>query len=384
LTATTVIFWTAFLLLVYVYAGYPILARLLGWIRSRPVNTSSTDAFLPTVTVVIAAFNESRHIVATVRNKLESDYPADRLDVIVVSDGSDDGTDDLVRGIDDPRVRLLRQEPRAGKTSGLNLGVPEATGEIVVFSDANSIYREDTLRNLVAPLSDPNVGYVTGRMVYRAPDGSLTGEGCSAYMAYENTLRRWETDLGSIVGVDGGVDAMRRSLYRPMRVDQLPDFVQPLTVREQGYRVVYAPGALLYEDALARTEDEFRMRVRVSLRAMHALKDKARMLNPFRFGLFAWQLWSHKVLRYLAFLFQATVLLANLVLAATGNAWWLAVLAAQAVFYAAALLSHASRHRKQPRVVGAIYYLCVVNLAGAFAFFRFLLGHKQVTWTPRT
>ena len=120
-------------------------------------------------------------------------------------------------------------------------------------------------------------------------------------MRYENQLRAWETKLGSIVGVDGGVDAMRRSLYQPMRPDQLPDFVQPLRVREQGYRVVYRPEALLYEDALAATGDEYRMRVRVALRAFHALKDMAALLDPGRTGLFAWQLWSHKVLRYLAF-----------------------------------------------------------------------------------
>jgi cellulose synthase/poly-beta-1,6-N-acetylglucosamine synthase-like glycosyltransferase len=381
------IFFFCVLMLVYVYAGYPLLARLLGSLVRRRVWSAVPGEHLPTITVLIAAYNEAAHIESTVRNKLEQDYPAGNIDIIVISDESDDGTDDIVAGIGDPRVRLIRQVPRAGKTSALNLAMPEATGEVIVFSDANSLYAPDTIKNLVAPLADPKVGYVTGRMVYKAPDGSLTGEGCSAYMRYENNLRAWETDLGSIVGVDGGVDAMRREIYRPMNADQLPDFVQPLTVREQGYRVVYEPRALLYEDALAEVDDEFRMRVRVSLRAYHALKDKAALLNPFTFGLFAWQLWSHKVLRYLAFLFMAGALVSNLILILQPgySATWNLLLLGQTFFYGLARYGQTmnSHGQQPPRLVGLIYYLCVLNLASARAFWQFLQGRKQVTWKPR-
>ncbi|MEN8007872.1 MAG: glycosyltransferase [Candidatus Krumholzibacteriota bacterium] len=381
------IFFICVLMLVYIYAGYPLLARLLGSLVRHRVWSAEPGEHLPSVTVLIAAYNEAAHIEATVRNKLTQDYPADKLNIIVVSDESDDGTDGIVTGIDNPRVRLIRQEPRAGKTSALNLAMPEATGEVIVFSDANSLYAPDTLKNLVAPLADPKVGYVTGRMVYKAPDGSLTGEGCSAYMRYENNLRAWETDLGSIVGVDGGVDAMRREIYRPMNADQLPDFVQPLAVREQGYRVVYEPRALLYEDALAEADDEFRMRVRVSLRAFHALKDKAALLNPFAYGLFAWQLWSHKLLRYMAFLFFAGALASNLALmfGPEYSPFWSLLLLGQAFFYTMARYGQTmnSHGQQPPRLVGLIYYLCVLNLASARAFWQFLQGRKQVTWKPR-
>jgi cellulose synthase/poly-beta-1,6-N-acetylglucosamine synthase-like glycosyltransferase len=383
----TAVFWLSLLGLVYVYSGYPLLAWLLGGALDRRVQKAARGAHQPTVTVLIAAFNEARHIEATVRNKLAQNYPADRLDVIVVSDASDDGTDELVRAIGGGRVRLIRQEPRAGKTSGLNLAMPHATGEIIVFSDANSLYAMDTVARLAGNFADSDVGYVTGRMVYRAPDGSLTGEGCSLYMRYENQLRDWETKLGSIVGVDGGVDAMRRSLYRPMRADQLPDFVQPLRVREQGYRVVYEPEALLYEDALAATGDEYRMRVRVALRAFHALKDMAVLLDPARYGLFAWQLWSHKVMRYLAFVFMAGCLVAAWFLAdRAGTTFWKAAMVAQIAFYAAAVYGHvAGRNgRGLPRLAGLATYLCVLNLASAQAFWQFLRGRKQVIWKPRT
>jgi len=378
-TAAT-IFWVCCGLLAYVYAGYPLLCRLLAALLDRKV---AAAPITPSVTILTAAHDEAGHIAASVRNKLEQRYPRDRLEVIVVSDGSTDGTDALVAAIADPRLRLVRQEPRAGKTAALSLAVPLARGEVLVFADANSMYAPDTVARLVEPLADPRVGYATGRMVYRAPDGSLTGEGCSAYMRYENALRAWETRLGSVVGVDGGVDAVRRSLWSPMRPDQLPDFVLPLGVRQAGFRVVYAPRALLYEDALADPADEFRMRVRVGLRAWHALRDRARLLDPLRYGVFAWQLLSHKVLRYLAPLFQAGALLAGAWLAARGGLFWRCALAAQIVFYAAAWAGHLRRRAAGPRLVTLAYYLCLVNGASAVALWRFLLGRRQVTWTPR-
>jgi len=381
-----VTFFFSVFVLFYVYAGYPLLARIIGAVTNR-TPAPAADTYEPTVTVLIAAYNEASHITATVRNKLAQDYPGDKLNIIVVSDESDDGTDELVQAIGDDRVQLIRQIPRAGKTSALNLALPQATGEIIVFSDANSLYSPTTVRRLVGLLSDPAVGYVTGRMVYKAPDGSLTGEGCSAYMNYENKLREWETQLGSVVGVDGGVDAMRRAIYTPMNADQLPDFVQPLTVREQGYRVVYEPGALLYEDALAEAADEYRMRVRVSLRAFHALKDKSALLNPVRFGLFAWQLWSHKVLRYLAFVFMVTAFVSNWALSSqTNNPWWTFPFIGQIIFYASAQYGHLLSRRgvETSRVISLAYFLCLVNLASAQAFWQFLRGRKQVIWKPRT
>ncbi len=159
--------------------------------------------------------------------------------------------------------------------------------------------------------ADPEVGYVTGRMVYVDRQGTIIGDGCSAFMRYENRLRRYETALGSVVGVDGGIDAVRKSLYRFMRADQLPDFVLPLMVVEQGYRVVYEPEAVLQEPSLQNPADEYRMRVRVSLRALWALKDMRQLLTLRLNPLFAWQLWSHKVLRYLSFLFLIGAYLAN-------------------------------------------------------------------------
>jgi cellulose synthase/poly-beta-1,6-N-acetylglucosamine synthase-like glycosyltransferase len=376
-------FWTLGVVGLYPYVIYPVVVAVLGRLIERAVRRD--DAFTPRVTVITAAFNEQAHIGATIENKLQLDYPADRLDMIVVSDASADRTDEIVRQIAarDPRVQLLRNETRAGKTSGLNLAIPHAQGEIVVFADANSIYRPDAIRKLVRNFADPRVGYVTGRMLYVNADGSLVGDGCSAYMRYENSLRAAETRIGSIVGVDGGVDAIRRELYQPMRPDQLPDFVAPLNVAEQGFRVVYEPLAVLTEDTLSAQSQEYRMRVRVALRAFWALWDKRVLLNPFRFGLYAWQLWSHKLLRYLSFLPLAAALVLNWLLLPRGGIYALGVMAQ--VAFAILCVAAMAGVRGIGQFAGArySYYFFLLNWASAVAFVRFVRGQKQVLWQPR-
>jgi cellulose synthase/poly-beta-1,6-N-acetylglucosamine synthase-like glycosyltransferase len=376
-------FWILLLVGIYPYVLYPLFVAALGKLLRRKV--AASDGYLPRVTVLTAAFNEARHIEATVRNKLSQDYPAELLDVIVVSDESTDGTDDIVARIaaGDSRVQLMRQVPRAGKTSALNLAMPRVRGEIVVFADANSIYRADTLRKLVRNFADPGVGYVTGKMLYVNPDGSLVGDGCSAYMRYENALRAAETQVGSVVGVDGGVDAVRRDLYRPMRADQLPDFVLPLTVVEQGRRVVFAEDAILTEDTLSSGASEYRMRVRVALRALWALWDKRGLLNPFRTGLFAWQLWSHKLLRYLSFLPLVAAMAFNWMLLDLGPLY-----VAGAVFQVAFLALTFAAWRKPAGIGGSAIgryclYFALLNWASLIALTRFLRGQKQVIWQPR-
>lgn len=374
------IFFSSLLVVLYVYAGYPLLVAGVGRVLNRRVRRAFVT---PTVTVLIAAYNEEEVIAATVRNKLEQDYPAGSLEVLVVSDGSSDRTDEIVQGLADLRVSLLRQEPRAGKTSALNLAVSCAAGEIIVFSDANSIYAPDAVRQLVSNFADPEVGYVTGRMIYANPDGSTIGDGCTRYMKYENVLRAIETRIGSVVGVDGGIDAIRKELYIPMKADQLPDFVLPLRVVEQGFRVVYEPGAVLREPALRQAGDEYRMRVRVSLRAFWALFDMRRLLGVSVNPLFAWQLWSHKVLRYLCFVFLVLALVTNALLWGRGIAYQ-TLLVAQALGYAGALVMPWLEARGcRCRLLNFARYFLLLNLAAAHACGKFILGKKQVLWTPR-
>ncbi|MDY7031287.1 MAG: glycosyltransferase family 2 protein, partial [Thermodesulfobacteriota bacterium] len=251
------IFFFSIFMIFYIYFGYPLLIFLIGVIKNNRVNK---DFYEPYVTILIAAYNEENSIEVTIKNKLSLNYPKNKLEIIVISDGSTDRTDDIVKQYASQGVKLIRQDPRAGKTSALNLAITEAKGEIIVFSDANSIYASDALGELLKNFNDSTVGYVTGKMIYTNPDGSVMGDGCTAYMKYENFLRQCETRIGSVVGVDGGIDACRKSLYQPMNPDQLPDFILPLRISEQGYRVVYEPDAILKEAALKASKDEYRMR----------------------------------------------------------------------------------------------------------------------------
>jgi cellulose synthase/poly-beta-1,6-N-acetylglucosamine synthase-like glycosyltransferase len=376
-------FWVCFGLVAYIYAGYLAGVCVLAPILRRNVIKSDVT---PSISVVISAFNEEREIERTVVNKLSQDYPSDRLEVIVVSDGSTDRTDEILQGLVDcseGRLKVFRQEPRQGKTQALNMAMEYSSAEIVVFADANSMYSPNAIRSLVRNFADPSVGYVTGQIIYTNPTGSGVGAGTGSYMSYENVLRMGETRLGSIVGVDGGIDAIRRALYVPMREDQLPDFVLPLSVVEQGKRVVYEPDAVVYEPALSDAVNEFRMRVRVSLRAMWALYDKRMLLNPMSGPLFAWQLMSHKVFRYGAFLPLLGLLVSNMMVIDQHPfyAWFFGV---QVVAYTLAIMGHFLRHASW--VVAEMlmpYYFLIVNAACALSFWKFLRGQKIVLWTPR-
>jgi len=370
------VLWGCLGLLAYIYVGYPLTLILLP---ERPLKRLRSTT-LPHVTVVIAAFNEVRHIAATVTNKLTQNYPPNHLDVVVVSDGSEDGTDEAVAALNNPRVTLLRQEPRQGKTMALNRAMQYAAGEIIVFSDANSIYEPDAVARLVAPFDDPSVGYVTGQLHYRDPGETAVGGGSGMYMRYESWLRRLETRVGSIVGVNGGIDAVRRELYDPMRADHLPDFILPLRVLTKGRRVVFSEDAVCQEDALGHHHDEYKMRVRVSLRALHTLSEMRHLFGQ-KHGLFAFELLVHKLLRYLIVFPLAGAFLANAAL--INQPFYAAMFVAQSICYVLALVGWAGGGRIRWKPVFVAFYFCLVNLAAAVALIRFMRGQRTVLWTPR-
>lgn len=374
------IFFICVIIVFYVYCGYPFLVFIIVFFVNRKVKK---DKHEPNVTILIAAYNEEENIGKTLENKLNLDYPKQRLEIIVISDGSTDRTDEIVRQYQNSGVRLIRQDQRKGKTSALNLAVPQVKGEVIVFSDANSIYTTDALKYLVRNFKDPQVGYVTGKMVYITQDGSTISESCSTYMKYENILRRIETKLGSIVGVDGGIDAVRKELYKPMNSDQLPDFVLPLKIVEQGFRVIYEPRAILKEPSLKKPKEEYRMRVRVTLRALWAFSDMRYLLSFKRFKLFAWQLWSHKVLRYLCFIFLIGAYFSNLVLWKESD-FYMLFFTLQNIIYLSAILSPIlNKIGFRFHLFYLPYYFLLLNLASAHALIKFLLRQKQVIWTPR-
>ena len=373
-----ILFWILVATIVYVYAGYPLVLAVLSRVaRPRgPVGEGTPDA---TVTIVISAFNEADCIAAKLDNTLQLDYPADLLDVLVVSDASDDGTDDIVRGYEDRGVRLLRMEERGGKTLGLNAAVAASNSDIVVFSDANAMYRQDAVRHLVANFADTAIGAVIGESTYTPPETD-SGRSESAYWDYEVWIKSMESRLGSVVGGDGAIYAVRRALYTPMRADALSDFVNPLQVVRAGYRCVYEPAAISYEEAAEDFRKEYRRKVRIVNRAWRAMLSLREMLNPFRFGWFSIKLWSHKVLRWWVPAFMLGAFLTNLALVGSGGIYLLA-LVVQIAFYGVALMGYVNRGHEQAVWMRIPYFFCLVNFAAAVGIVEATFGKSYTTWT---
>lgn len=375
------LFWGSVILFVYPYVIYPFVIACWGALRPRPVHRADIQ---PRVTVLVPAHNEAKVIAQTLDAMLAQHYPKELLQILVVSDGSIDGTDDIVRSYADRGVQLLRQEPRGGKALALNAAIRHATGDIVVFCDANARFAPDAVSQAVRNFADPEVGYVTGCLGLQSEVESLSGSGVSAYIAYENLVRKLEAKVGSIIGVNGGVDAIRRELYSDIPGDLITDFVLPLRVIAAGHRVVVDPQMRSSEMANSEVSSEFRMRVRVALRGLQGLAHMRRLLNPLRFPGAAFCLMSHKVLRYLGFVFMATALLSNLWLAAAGGGLYLTLLGVHLAIYAVALLGvygHVGGVLHKLTVVPA--YLLMSSAAFAVATQRFLRGHTMATWQPR-
>jgi cellulose synthase/poly-beta-1,6-N-acetylglucosamine synthase-like glycosyltransferase len=376
---TEFLFWTACIMLVYVYVLYPVIVRLLA--RRVGVVESEADVRL-SVSIIVTAYNEERGILAKLENLLTLDYPSDLVQIIVASDASNDATDRLVRGCGSDRVQLLRIEGRQGKTTCQNSAAAIAQGEILVFTDATTRLDAGALRALLRRFSSADVGCVAGRLMYVSQTENVTGRGGEAYWDYEIKLRTAESSLGSLVGVSGCLYAARRSAYRAINPGLISDFVISMTMREQSLRTVLAPDAVCYEDTLNRSTHELSMRVRVAIRSINALICERRFLNPWRYGLFAWQLWSHKLLRYASPFLWLIALAANLALTSK-HPIYIALLGCQLTVILAGAVGFALQSR-QPKlgVLSRPYYFLLTNIASLLAALRYARGERMVTWKP--
>lgn len=371
-----IIFWGLTALLFYIYAGYPILLMLRARIGTRAIDYGTS---VPAVTLVISAYNE-RHVIASkLDNCLDIDYPKDKLEIIVVSDASDDGTDEIVVTYKDRGVQLLRMTDRGGKTLGLNQAVSQARGEIIVFSDANAMYLSGAVGALVRNFDDQNVGAVVGESTY-AESTTDAEKSESAYWKYETAIKRMETAIGSVVGGDGAIYAIRKELYRDMAADALSDFVNPLQIVAQGKRCVYEPEAVSVEEAAGSYSKEFRRKIRIVNRAWRAMMSMKQMLNPFRYGFFAWQLISHKLLRWLVPAFLIAAFLTNALLI-TSHSIYLLTFGMQVAFYGLALVGAVLRKHDIAAIVYIPFYFCLVNIASARGIFEAYRGKTYATWS---
>jgi len=375
------VFLTAVALVLYAYLLYPVVLWLLTFWKRVP--TPAPPQEWPVLTVVIVAVNEVAVIGEKLRNALSLDYPPERRRIIVVSDASDDGTDEVAAQFADRGVQLIRMPQRSGKIMGENYGVRQAEGDVLVFSDANSMYEEGALKALVEPLVDPSVGCVCGELRYANPSEVGAGKGEGVYWRYEQFLKRRESLLGSLVGANGSIYAMRRELFEELGPEIISDFINPIRVRRKGLRVRYAPAAVAVENSAKGFDQELRRRRRIIARSLYGLWTERGVLNPLATGIFSFQVISHKILRWLAPVLLMAALVASAAEALRGSALFQGLVGLQALYYALAFLGYAapsSLGRRSLFYVPA--YFAAVNLGALLGLWDFALGRRHTTWRP--
>jgi cellulose synthase/poly-beta-1,6-N-acetylglucosamine synthase-like glycosyltransferase len=365
------------LILAYTWIGYPALLWILRRIFGRQPRPGSGE---PTFSVIVAVFNEEAHIAAKLEDCLALEYPAERLEILVASDGSTDGTEGIVQAIArrDSRVRLVRSAGRAGKSGVQNIAVEQAGGEILLFTDAETRTRADLLRQIAGDFADPRVGMVAPTVYFGKAGGAIaTGQGL--YWRFELFLRQMESDLGILVTASGSALAMRRGLFRPIPPQYGDDCVLPLEVRLQGYAVLQDPRAIVFDEMPNTLAGELRARVRMTARNWTGILSRPALLNFLRHPGTCWGLASHKFLRWMTPFFLAAMFVANCVLALQGRLVVFFIL--QNGFYLAALAGwQRSPQRPCPRLLGYPFAFCLANLGFLLGLVRCLRGQRVVVY----
>jgi cellulose synthase/poly-beta-1,6-N-acetylglucosamine synthase-like glycosyltransferase len=375
------LFWAPAGILFYVYLGFPMLIVTMGSIRRK--DTKAAD-ISPSVTLVIAAFNEERHIRARIENALSLEYPAGMVEVLIASDGSTDHTVEIASEYGSRGVKVL-DLPRRGKIHALNAAVAHASSDILVFSDATSMFRMDALRKIVRNFADCEVGGVSGTpcfLVGRTSQSSAGGE--RLYFSYDSFLKLMESRTGSVVSAAGCIYAIRRCLYRPIPAYVTDDFSISTAVIEQGYRLVWEPEAVAYEQPASESHGEFRRKVRMMTRGYRSVMLRRQLLNPFRFGMYSIVLLTHKLMRRLVPVFLI-VLLGASVPAAMESPFYFLAFVLQIVFYAMALagLCLTKRPAGRWRILAIPFFYCMANAASLVALCKVLSGCRIESWQPQ-
>jgi cellulose synthase/poly-beta-1,6-N-acetylglucosamine synthase-like glycosyltransferase len=369
------------LLALYTYIGYPALLALVA--RRDHVHSFPPPAEWPMISISVPAYNEAGQIRGVIESLLDLDYPADRRQILIISDASTDGTDEIVNKYSDRGVELLRQPVRMGKTAGENAARSHLRGEIVVNTDASIRIHPRSLKPLIARFSDSTIGLASGRDVSVTAAQKESNASESSYVGYEMGVRRLETRVHSIVGASGCFYAIRAHLHGTPLPDALSrDFASAMITREHGYRAVSVDEAICFVPRTSSLRREYSRKVRTITRGMETLWHKKALLNPVRYSTFSWMLFSHKICRWvLPWSFAAAFIgLGMLTPLHTWAAWlWAATLVALAV--GAAGCAFADRYRI-PRILLVPAYLLAGNAAAMHAAVRAMRGHQNQIWEP--
>ncbi|MBI3911300.1 MAG: glycosyltransferase family 2 protein [Armatimonadetes bacterium] len=379
MTILMMVFWAAWVMIVYTYCLFPVLLALFARLFSAPSHTEDQEVpedELPRVAMLVAAYNEAAVITAKLANAWQIDYPADRFQLLIGSDGSNDGTVELLQAVSDSRLRCVFFPRRRGKISVLNDLVRETDADIIVMSDANTMFAPDAIRKLLRHFRDPRVGCVSGELSLEQ-HGGASGEGL--YWKYEGWIKRNESRLGFLIGCNGGIFAMRRDLYRPLPPSTVvEDFVLTMCVLQSGYLVCFAPEAKATEPPCLTARAEMIRKIRIGAGGFQALGLTYALLHP-KYGFRAFAYWSHKVLRWLVPMFLLVALGTNAALVGL-NFYRLLLLLQLGGALIAARAYTARPGAKLPKWTRPISYFYLMNFALFCGFLRFLFRTQRVTW----
>jgi len=384
-----ILFWFFLFIVFYAYIGYGILLfiiiktrRLLGLVKAKPLNID----YEPEVTLFIAAYNEKEFVTEKVKNSRELNYPSHKLHMVWVTDGSDDGTPDLLRQYDGVEVYHLAQ--RNGKIGAMNRGMHLIKTPIVVFCDANTLLGKESIQRIVNLFSDPKVGCVSGeKRIFGSDKEAAAGAGEGLYWKYESRLKKWDAELYSVVGAAGELFAIRTELYEEVEKDTLlDDFIISLRVAQKGYTIQYDPEAFAIETASANVKEELKRKIRISAGGIQSVIRLASLLNIFKYGTLSFQYISHRVLRWtLAPLSLLFLIPLGIILGAhegiTGFGFYSCLLWLQILFYTSALIGWYLENKSiRVKLLFVPYYFFIMNLSVFLGFKRFLKGSQSVNW----
>lgn len=377
-------FWILLFVIFYSYLGYGITLVLMLRIKKLFTKTKSLEEkpLQPEVTMLIAAYNEAAYLKEKVENTLAIDYPREKLKIVFVTDGSDDGSHDILGAYEG--ISVYHQAPRVGKIGAINRGMDFVTTPIVIFSDANAMLNKEVVKEMVKHYQNENVGCVAGeKRILKKEFDTASGAGEGIYWKYESGLKKMDSDLNSAIGAAGELFSIRTSLFEPVEKDTLlDDFIISMRIAARGYKIVYEPGAYASESASASIADEMKRKIRICAGGLQSIVRLKGLLNPFKYGLLSFQYVSHRVLRWtLVPLFLALIIPLNYTLMLYKQGIYTLLLYGQVGFYAAALLGWFLEQRSlRNKLVFVPFYFSIMNIAAFRGFFRYMKGKQSVLW----
>ncbi len=381
----TILFWLGLFIVFYTFLGYGILLYVILSIKrifKKPEQLRYSETTLPTLTLVVAAFNEAEIILEKIKNCLALEYPKEKLEFLFITDGSSDDSPEIIKNF--PEIRLMHETKRSGKINAIHRAMNEINTEIVVFTDANTFLNKESLFNIARHYADPRVGAVSGEKRVDSHDANDAASNEGFYWKYESTLKKWDSELYSVVGAAGELFSIRRNLYKPVHPDTiLDDFMISMLIAKDGLKIVYEPQSYAVESGSDNVAEELKRKVRIAAGGIQSILRLLPLLNPVNYPILSFQYISHRVLRWtITPILLPILFFLNILLLQKGNiAIYQVLMIGQILFYVLALLGYlAERNKIRYKILFVPYYFCMMNYAVILGILRFVSGSQSAIW----